>query len=154
MADELPCALGNRADDRFKEAFVECAGDEDTEAAIGSHHAFAGDHLVELCFVASQHFDFGITRPELGAAEQMRKRQWFERNKRVAHGLYSAGTGCTKDRRADRRQHVRVLVGVNVRDGDSSRLQCANLGGGSGFDLAGINLLPEVVARQLQKSVA
>jgi hypothetical protein len=84
----------------------------------------------------------------------MRERQRLEWNERVAHGLYSAGTRCPEDRPTDRRKHVRVLVAVDVRDGDSSRLQCANLGGSFSFDLAGLNLPPEVVARQVKESLA
>ena len=104
------------------------------------------DHLVELGLIASQNFDLGVTRPELGATEQMREGQRLEWNKGIAHGLYATGTCCPEHRVADRRQHMGVLVGVDVRDTDSSRLQSANLGGGFSFDFTGLNSVPEIVA--------
>ena len=52
------------------------------------------------------------------------------------------------------RQHVRMLVCVDVRDADSSGLQGADLGGSFSLDFSGPNLVSEVVAGQFQKSLA
>jgi hypothetical protein len=55
--------------------------------------------------------------------------------KRIADGRYTASEGCTQQRPQHAWKHVRVLVGVYMRDGDAGRLQAADLGYGLTLDV-------------------
>jgi len=135
MANELPGAFGDAAGNRVEEVFVECSGDQDAERSVGSEEAFAIDGFAEFAGEATQDLNFGVAFPESGSGEKLAGFQGQARSEGIAHGADTASGGCSEQRPENGREQVRVLVGVDVRDDDSGRLNFANLCSGFGRDL-------------------
>ena len=143
MTDEFPGAVGDRTDDGAEEFEVERSGADHAKAAVGCDHAGLGDLAPKGAVVAAENFGFGVTSPEVRAAQQVRKGEWLRWDERIADGANVAGASRADDGGTDRRQHVDVLVGVDVGDRDTGILKLANLGGDFGFDFRDVDLLAE-----------
>src|SRR6202023_3451446 len=70
MADEFPGALRDAAGNRVEQHFVEGAGDDDTEPAVGRDEAVAVYGFTNLSREATQDSEFGMPSPQPRAPQK------------------------------------------------------------------------------------
>src|ERR1700723_148393 len=138
MANKFPRAFGDDCRDRAKQCFIKRAGDDDAQSAVGSYHPLPSSGVAKLARKRTQESHLSVAHPEARACQQVARFQWLARTKWVAHGFYSAGKRSAPDGGQNRPQQMAMLMRIDVGNGDTGRLNLANLGGGLGFDLGGI----------------
>lgn len=116
------------------------AGGGDADAAVGGEDGTAADLGVGLEGGAEAVEDGHLKAAEVAAVSEGARPLRLEW---VADGADVAGFGDAEERTGDLGEEVRVLVGVEVGDGDAGALELADLGEGFAFDVCGGDFVEE-----------
>ena len=114
---------------------IECSGSEDAQRSAGGGESVFRDEVVKA---GSEQ----VKEADLGTAGEWRARGGVNTPRRlegIANSADAAGVRGAKNGAEHAREHVGVLVRVDVGEGDAAGLQELNLGARFGFDFAGLN---------------
>lgn len=131
MADQFPCSCGNSVEEPPQRGCIQGAGREYTDGSVGCYHS-------GLFYLSEKRGFQNVKNANFKAAECRSIRSsskspvWLEG---VAHGMHPTALGCPQQGAQYSRKHMRMFVGVNVRDSNAGLLQALDLGGGFGFDI-------------------
>ncbi len=98
----------------------------------GVDHIRLPHRLAKLLCQATQNSNLSPAPPQARAGSQLRTADSL---KGIAYGSDAAGLGGAQERLEDLREHVGVLMRIEVSDCDSRRLQLADLSSRFAFDL-------------------
>src|SRR5579864_665501 len=154
MADKFPGTLRDAAGNGLEQGFVESSGNHDAERPVRRDETFPIYGFAKLPGKAAQDAEFGIASPESRAGQKPRRSQRQTRSEGVAESANPAGSGCAEQRPQNLGKQMGVFVSVDVRNGDSSRLNLANLCGGFGGDFLGIDAASDRARRKSEQPMA
>lgn len=127
MANKFPCAVGNGLGDGLKQSFIQSSGDFNAERTIGRGESFLRYSAAKLTGKTTQDADLDEARPETGSCKKLAGTQRKSGTERVSYRAHATIPGCTQQGAQDLRKNVRVLMSVDVRNCDASRLNLLNL---------------------------
>src|SRR5579864_684431 len=154
MANELPCPVGNALSNGLKQPLIQCSGDLNAESAIGCYESLSIDGAAKLSSKAAQNADLSEARPQIGLSEEPARAEWKSRAEWITQRPYTTITCCPQQRPQDLREDVGMLVRVNVRNRNSSRLNLLNLCPGLALDFTRIHTPCESTRSEGLESVA
>lgn len=150
MADQFPCSGGHGAEQRLERFGVERSSGEDSDGSVGCGHAGFFCQLQEGLPLRAQQAD--LNAAEGGSAGRRPHRP--VRLERVANGPHAAKKRSAQDWTQHAREHVGVLVGVEVGYGNTRFLEMADLRDRLGFDFGCRNAASDQVAGERRQAGA